>query len=95
MRLALSHLDTVDKQRQIPTDVPVRCQPSIRPSQVLMTSLLRTTRLYRAHVHFRSLATPSSSTTNNFSQTLADGPSLDEFVSGEVPDRIVLGNIRG
>ncbi|KAI0034296.1 mitochondrial Lipoyl synthase [Vararia minispora EC-137] len=36
----------------------------------------------------RCLATPSKS----FTQRLADGPSLDEFISGDVSDRIVLGN---
>ncbi|KAF8271427.1 lipoic acid synthase [Lactarius quietus] len=29
---------------------------------------------------------------SSFAETLADGPSLDDFVSGNVPERIVLGN---
>ena len=39
----------------------------------------------------RTLATPSSSKTS-FSQTLAAGPSLDDFIAGNVPERVVLGN---
>ncbi|KAH8835171.1 hypothetical protein DL96DRAFT_1573169 [Flagelloscypha sp. PMI_526] len=45
----------------------------------------------------RSLAIPSSSTTSgtsrtDFKQVLADGPSLDDFISG---DKVFLGNTRG
>ncbi|KLO20235.1 Lipoyl synthase [Schizopora paradoxa] len=44
---------------------------------------------------FRSLATPSSSKTS-FSETLASGPSLDDFIADDVqPERVVLGNTRG
>ncbi|EPQ61401.1 hypothetical protein GLOTRDRAFT_30989 [Gloeophyllum trabeum ATCC 11539] len=39
----------------------------------------------------RSLATSSSST---FSQQLADGPSLDDFIAGDAPERVVLGNTK-
>ncbi|EPT04189.1 hypothetical protein FOMPIDRAFT_1113862 [Fomitopsis schrenkii] len=42
-------------------------------------------------IRVRTLATPSSSKTN-FSETLAAGPSLDEFIAGDVPKRVVLGN---
>jgi len=38
----------------------------------------------------RGLATPSSKT--SFSQALNDGPSLDEFISGHEPEKVVLGN---
>ncbi|KAL0072092.1 hypothetical protein AAF712_001015 [Marasmius tenuissimus] len=46
----------------------------------------------------RLFATASTSTTPKpakFSNELANGPSLDDFISGEVPDRVVLGNTRG
>ncbi|KAH9486805.1 Lipoyl synthase, mitochondrial [Psilocybe cubensis] len=39
-----------------------------------------------------SFATPSGS---KFKQTLDNGPSLDDFISGDVPERIVLGNTKG
>ncbi|CCM00893.1 uncharacterized protein FIBRA_02939 [Fibroporia radiculosa] len=42
----------------------------------------------------RTLATPSSSKTS-FSQTLAEGPALDDFIAGNVSDRVVLGNTTG
>lgn len=41
--------------------------------------------------HVRYLATPSPSK-SAFSKKLADGPSLDDFIAGEVPERVVLGN---
>ena len=41
----------------------------------------------------RCLATPSSSKTQ-FSHTLEDGPSLDDFIADRVPDRVVLGNAK-
>ncbi|KAH8120413.1 mitochondrial Lipoyl synthase [Phellopilus nigrolimitatus] len=44
--------------------------------------------------HIRSLATPSSSK-GTFSQSLAGGPSLDDFIADNVPDRVVLGNTKG
>lgn len=43
----------------------------------------------------RSLATHSSSSEpgkRNFAQTLAEGPSFDDFVAGDVPERVVMGN---
>jgi hypothetical protein len=42
----------------------------------------------------RGLATPSSSKTA-FSKALADGPTLDDFISGDSTGRVVLGNTRG
>jgi lipoic acid synthetase len=63
-------------------------------------SLIRThTRLVRASAirHIRSLATPATSgptvsKKTTFTASLADGPSLDDFISGDVPERVVLGN---
>ena len=43
----------------------------------------------------RCLATHASSGTasrGNFKQALADGPSFDDFISGNVPERVTLGN---
>ncbi|KAJ7619154.1 hypothetical protein DFH06DRAFT_1106459 [Mycena polygramma] len=41
-------------------------------------------------------ATPSIGSKSNFRDTLAAGPSLDDFISGDAPpDRIILGNPRG
>ncbi|CDO72381.1 hypothetical protein BN946_scf184977.g80 [Trametes cinnabarina] len=59
----------------------------ILPPQV--TAAVRAVRAARTHA--RCLATPSSSK-GSFSQTLADGPSLDDFIADRVPDRVVLGN---
>lgn len=65
-------------------------------------SLIRThSRLVRASVirHIRSLATPATpgptvSKTTTFATTLAEGPSLGDFISSDVPvpERVVLGN---
>jgi len=35
---------------------------------------------------------PSASKKTNFAESLAQGPSLDDFISGDGPERIVLGN---
>jgi len=53
----------------------------------------RALRVMRVSVsrHLRSLATPASKKTT-FAETLEQGPSLDHFISGDVPERIVLGN---
>ena len=49
-----------------------------------------------AFVGTRMLATPSSSSSKtNFSQVLSEGPSLDDFITDNVPERIVLGNTKG
>ncbi|THH02829.1 hypothetical protein EW026_g86 [Hermanssonia centrifuga] len=65
-------------------------------STALVTSLLRAgpSRIISSvgSLHIRSLATPSSSKTNNFAKSLSEGPSLDDFIAGEVTDRVVLGN---
>ena len=51
---------------------------------------LRSSRFYRVPSGVRCLATPASKT--EFSQTLENGPSLDDFISADASDRIVLGN---
>ena len=52
----------------------------------LVRSAGRAARVPAAHV--RCLATPAKS----FRETLDSGPSLDDFISGDTPDRVVLGN---
>ena len=47
--------------------------------------------------HIRSLAMPATSgppvsKKATFKATLGQGPSLDDFISGDNPERIVLGN---
>ncbi|PBL00990.1 Lipoyl synthase [Armillaria gallica] len=59
-----------------------------------MYSLVRPARL-RPIPQVRFLATPSSPAKPNFREALAAGPSLDEFISGEAPERVMLGNARG
>ncbi|KAJ3987546.1 hypothetical protein F5890DRAFT_1628383 [Lentinula detonsa] len=51
----------------------------------------------RRAVGARFLATPSGPSTSKatFADTLNAGPSLDDFISGDVPERVVLGNPRG
>ncbi|KAJ3719778.1 mitochondrial Lipoyl synthase [Lentinula raphanica] len=57
---------------------------------IARTGLRRTTGL-------RLLATPSAPSTSKttFTQTLNSGPSLDDFISGDGQERVVLGNPRG
>jgi lipoyl synthase len=50
-----------------------------------------TPRWARIPAAVRSLATPSPSK-SSFAQTLASGPSLDDFISPEPPNRVKLGN---
>lgn len=61
-----------------------------------MASLLRSARVSRTSIPgcVRSLATQSNSPASRgvFSQTLAQGPSLDDFIVRDAPDKIVLGN---
>ncbi|PCH33512.1 Lipoyl synthase [Wolfiporia cocos MD-104 SS10] len=59
-----------------------------------MNSILRSASVARRTPHVRTLATPSSSK-SSFSQALAEGPTLDDFISGNAPDRVVLGNTKG
>lgn len=62
-----------------------------------MSSALRATRLHMAHNYSRCFATASgpSSPKAAFRETLASGPSFDDFVAGKEQDRIVLGNTKG
>ncbi|KAK7058853.1 hypothetical protein VNI00_001477 [Paramarasmius palmivorus] len=53
---------------------------------------------FRKSLGARLFATPSTSSTSKgtgFTDTLASGPTLDDFISGQVPERVVLGNPRG
>ncbi|KAK0208365.1 lipoic acid synthase [Desarmillaria ectypa] len=59
-----------------------------------MYSLVRPTRLCSLP-QVRFLATPSSPTKQSFREALTSGPSLDEFISGEAHERVLLGNARG
>ncbi|KAK0245848.1 hypothetical protein EDD85DRAFT_802346 [Armillaria nabsnona] len=59
-----------------------------------MYSLVRPVRL-RPIPQVRFLATPSSPAKPKFREALAAGPSLDEFISSEAPERVMLGNARG
>ncbi|TBU35092.1 lipoic acid synthase [Dichomitus squalens] len=56
-----------------------------------VSNALRSTRAVKPQI--RCLATPSSSK-NSFSQTLEEGPSLDDFIADRVSDRVVLGNAK-
>ncbi|PPQ89393.1 hypothetical protein CVT25_002211 [Psilocybe cyanescens] len=58
-------------------------------SQLVKVLRARPSIFGRRYLATASSATPSSS---KFRQTLDNGPGLDDFISGEVPDRIVLGN---
>ena len=64
-----------------------------------MSTVLKYSRFARVPIsrHARALATQAASglptpKKSSFAETLADGPSLDDFVSGNAPERIVLGN---
>lgn len=66
-----------------------------------MTFVLRNSHVVRASVsrHIRSLATPATSGSSApqktaFKDSLEQGPSLDDFISGEIPERVVLGNTK-
>ncbi|KIY45461.1 mitochondrial Lipoyl synthase [Fistulina hepatica ATCC 64428] len=66
-----------------------------------MSALLRAPRISRPSVafHVRGLATPSSSghsaSRSSFTHTLSAGPSLDDFIRDDIPERVVLGNTKG
>ncbi|KAF9240894.1 lipoic acid synthase [Melanogaster broomeanus] len=70
-------------------------------TQVLLKSSFRLVGVYRGSLsQVRCLATPSSSVPTptakaSFSDVLADGPSLDDFISGEPVQRVQLGNKNG
>ncbi|KAA1468164.1 Lipoyl synthase [Dentipellis sp. KUC8613] len=61
-----------------------------------MASVLRAARAPKrvTPVHARTLATASGSSKATFRQALSEGPSLDDFIAGDVPDRVVLGNTK-
>jgi hypothetical protein len=63
---------------------------------VSLTQLLRQR---SCRIAIRSLATASSDSTPasmkpSFASTLDDGPSLDDFIVGNIPERVVLGNAK-
>ncbi|KAG1783820.1 hypothetical protein EV702DRAFT_1017862 [Suillus placidus] len=65
---------------------------------LLINSLLRPSSSCRLSYQVRHLATPSASTPNlksSFRETLVSGPSLDDFISGEPIEHVVLGNTKG
>ena len=50
-----------------------------------------------SRIAVRSLATASPASTPtkpSFTSTLNDGPSLDDFIGGNIPERVVLGNAK-
>ena len=64
-----------------------------------MSFILKHTNVARVSVirHIRLLATPATSGPSAlqktpFKETLEHGPSLDDFISGDIPERVVLGN---
>ncbi|KAI0702504.1 lipoic acid synthase [Cytidiella melzeri] len=64
-------------------------QPRTAVSSLLRSSSSRI--ILASPSHVRCLATPAS-TQSTFSRTLDDGPSFDEFVSDNVPEKVILGN---
>ena len=66
----------------------------LRGIEMIMTQLLRQR---SCRIAIRSLATaaPASAPTKpSFTSTLDKGPSLDDFVAGNLPERVVLGNAK-
>ena len=65
-----------------------------------MSLILRNSHVARVSVsrHIRSLATPATSGSpapkKAFKDTLEQGPSLDDFISDDIPERVVLGNTK-
>lgn len=59
----------------------------------VMSTILRVALARRVHHNTRCLAT--ASTKSAFKETLEAGPSLDDFVAGKEPERVVLGNTNG
>lgn len=68
-------------------------------STSLLKSSLYSRPLHRVRGHIRHLATPSSlnvkNSKTNFTQVLAEGPSLDDFISRDSVEKVVLGNAKG
>jgi lipoic acid synthetase len=71
---------------------PSRCVYEMSRGSFAINTFRRSSRLCRSLSNIRCLATPSSKA--DFSQTLEGGPSLDDFISGDVSERIVLGNTK-
>ncbi|KAF8349954.1 mitochondrial Lipoyl synthase [Amanita rubescens] len=59
-----------------------------------MNIALRLSRLPR-HARFLATASGSVPPKSEFSETLSSGPTLDDFIVGNVPDRVVLGSSKG
>jgi lipoic acid synthetase len=59
-----------------------------------MNIALRLSRLSR-HARFLATASGSVPPKSEFSETLSSGPTLDDFIVGNVPDRVVLGSSKG
>lgn len=65
---------------------------------LFINSLFRPRSSCRLSYRVRHLAIPSASTPNlksSFRETLVSGPSLDDFISGEPIEHVVLGNTKG
>ncbi|KAG1795538.1 hypothetical protein EV424DRAFT_856576 [Suillus variegatus] len=65
---------------------------------LFINSLFRPRSSCRLSYRVRHLAIPSASTPNlksSFRETLVTGPSLDDFISGEPIEHVVLGNTKG
>ncbi|KZS93469.1 Lipoyl synthase [Sistotremastrum niveocremeum HHB9708] len=62
----------------------------------MMQPARATLRPSRLQPFVRYLATPSPAgpSRQSFADTLEDGPTLDDFISGEAPDRILLGKAK-
>ena len=63
----------------------------------ISSPLVQLLRQRSSRIAVRSLATASSASTStkpSFSSTLDDGPSLDDFIAGNAPERVVLGNAK-
>lgn len=64
-----------------------------------MSQFLKVIRCGNSSAHRRRLATASSSaiisrSNTKFGEALESGPTLDDFLSGNLPERVVLGNTK-
>jgi len=64
-----------------------------------MSQFLKVIRCGNSPAYRRRLATASSSavisrSNTKFGETLESGPTLDDFLSGNPPERVVLGNTK-
>ena len=63
----------------------------------ISSSLAQVLRQQSCRIAVRSLATASPASTStkpSFASTLENGPSLDDFITGNGPERVVLGNAK-